>query len=87
MNVSIEPTVHKPGSSATRTTTLYDLMSEINAATCGPELADIMCDIQETAGNNRNSPVVEKVRQMFESGQIRFMDIKNIKREYADWFI
>jgi len=87
MNVSSESTIHKPGSSSTRTTTLYDLMAEINAATCGPELGNIICDIQEPAGNNRNNPVAEKVAQMFESGQIRFMNIQDIKRKYADWLI
>jgi hypothetical protein len=87
MNVSSESTTHKPGSSSTRTTTLYDLMAEINASTCGTELGNIICDIQEPAGNSQNSPMAEKVARMFESGQIRFMNIQDVKRKYADWLI
>jgi len=87
MNLSSESTIHKPGSSSTRTTTLYTLITEINAATCGPELKNIICDIHEPAENNQNSPVAEKVAQMFESGQIRFTNNQDMKRKYADWLI
>lgn len=70
-----------------RTTTLYDLMSEINEATCGPEVKDILRDGQEPAGNDRTSRVVEKVAQMFASGQIRFMNSHDFKRKYSEWLL
>jgi len=87
MNISSESTNRKARSSSTRTTTLYDLMAEINASTCGPELGSAGCDIQEAAGGGRNSPVAQKVARMFESGQIRFMNIHDVKRKFADWLI
>jgi hypothetical protein len=87
MNISSESTIHNPASNSTRTTTLYDLMAEINASTCNPELGNIICDIQGPAGNKLTSPAVEKVSRMFESGQIKFMNIQDVKRKYADWLI
>jgi hypothetical protein len=87
MHVSSESTTHKPQSSSTRTTTLYDLMAEINASACGPELGNIIGGLQVPAGKSKNSPVAEKVARMFESGQIRFMNIQDVKRKYADWLI
>jgi hypothetical protein len=86
MNVSSEATAHKPKSRST-TTTLYDLIADINASMYGAESGNFICDIHETAGNNRNSQVAEKVAQMFESGQIRFMNDQDIRRKYADWLI
>ena len=67
MNVSSESTTHKPGTSSARTTTLYDLMAEINASSCSSELGNIIYDLQDTAGDNRNSLVAEEVARMFES--------------------
>jgi hypothetical protein len=87
MNVSSESTTHKTVSSSARTTTLYDLMVEINASTCGPESGNIICEFREPVENSRNRTIVEKVARMFESGQIRFMNIQDVKRKYAEWLI
>ncbi len=83
MNVSSESTTHKPGSSSTRTTTLYDLMADINASSWSSELGNSTCDLQEFVGDNRNSQVAEEVARMFETGQIRFLNIQDVKRKYA----
>ena len=44
MNASSESITNKSKSSSTRTTTLYDLMAEINASSSGSELGNSKCD-------------------------------------------
>jgi hypothetical protein len=85
MNVSSESITHKPGLSSTRTTTLYDLMAEINASKRSSKLGNSICDLQESAGDSRNAQVAQEVARMFESGQIRFLNIQDVKRKYASW--
>jgi len=75
----------KHGSSTTRTTTLYDLMEEIDAQQISPQKDPGSYTIKEPAENGRFSPVAEKVFQMFESGQIRFKNLQDVKRKYAGW--
>jgi hypothetical protein len=87
MNVSSESIIQKPGSRSTRTTTLYDLMAEINASTCGAELGNSIFDLQAPMSDNQNSHIAKEVARMFESGQIRFLNINDVKKKYADWLI
>lgn len=85
MNSYTESSLGKDGSNTTRITTLYDLMEEINAEQISPQRDPGNYNIQEPMGNGRFSPVAEKVFQMFESGQIRFKNLQDVKRKYAGW--
>jgi len=85
MNPYTESSFGKHGSNTTRITTLYDLMEEIDAEQISPQRDPGSYTIQGPAGNGRLSPVAEKVFQMFESGQIRFKNLQDVKRKYAGW--
>jgi hypothetical protein len=85
MNSYMESSLGKDGSNGTRVTTLYDLMEEINAQQISLQKDPGSYSIQEPKGNGRFSPVAEKVFLMFESGQIRFKNLQDVKRKYAGW--
>ena len=87
MNVSDESTTHKPGSSSTRSTTLYDLMKEINAAQCSILRVPADYGLDREPDHDQMSEVVRIVYRMFETGRIRFMNIRDVKKNYADWLI
>ncbi len=85
MNSYTESSLGKDGSNTTRITTLYDLMEEINAEQISPQRDPGSYNIQEPSGKGQFSPAAEKVFQMFESGQIRFKNLQDVKRKYAGW--
>ncbi len=87
MNMPNESTPHKPGSSSTKLTTLYDLMEEINAAQCSILRVPADSDLDRKPDHEQMSDVVRIVYRMFETGRIRFMNIQDIKRNYAAWLI
>ncbi|HVN71875.1 MAG TPA: hypothetical protein VMU10_07635 [Desulfomonilia bacterium] len=86
MNAGNTARTYEGGLNVSKITTLYDLMEEINAKQLSPN--------KEHSGylntywvEAQFSPVAEKVARMFESGQIRFKNLQDVKRKYADWFI
>ena len=85
MNSYAESNLGKVGSNTLKTTTLYDLMEEINAKQIGAQRDPDSYNIKDTSEKDRFSPVAEKVFQMFESGQIRFKNLQDVKRKYAGW--
>ena len=84
MNTCTESSTHKPESISTRMTTLYDLMEEINARQHSLQIENSKSQSEE---NDQSSLVAQRVAQLFESGRIRFKNLQDIKREYADWFV
>ena len=84
MNMCGESRTHEPKSISTRMTTLYDLMEEINARQHSLQIENPGSQSEE---NDQSNLVAQRVAQLFESGQIRFKNLQDIKREYADWIV
>ena len=84
MNTWTESKTHKPESISTRMTTLYDLMEEINER---ENCLRIGLPDSHSEENGQSSLVAQRVAQLFESGRIRFKNLQDIKREYADWIV
>ena len=84
MNTCTESRTHKPESISTRMTTLYDLMEEINER---ENCLRIGLPGSQSEENDQSSLVAQRVAQLFESGRIRFKNLQDIKREYADWIV
>jgi hypothetical protein len=84
MNTCTESRTHKPGSISTRMTTLYDLMEEIDER---ENCLRIGLSGNQSEENDQSSLVAQRVAQLFESGRIKFKNLKDIKREYADWIV
>jgi hypothetical protein len=68
-------------------TTLYDLITEIEAGQGNQPKADIGYDIDRPNKHGQTGSVIERVAHMFESGQIKFRNTQDIKRKYAELFI
>jgi hypothetical protein len=75
------------GMSATRLTTLYDLMAEMTPAKDDPGRNHGGPDTRETAEAGRISSVAEQVARMFASGRITFQNPTSVKRTCAELFI
>jgi len=84
MNMCGESRTHEPESISTRLTTLYDLMEEINER---ENCLRIGLPRSQSEENDQSSLVAQRVAKMFESGRIRFKNLQDIKREYADWIV
>jgi len=83
MNAGNAARTYETGSRSIKITTLYDLMEEIDTRHQISEGGQT----DQQGVNTRISPVAIKVAHMFASGQIRFKNIQDVKRKYADWFI
>jgi hypothetical protein len=69
-------------------TTLYDLMTVIDSQQDNQSRADMgYYDVQRPNKHGHTGYVVERVALMFESGQIRFRNNQDFKRNYAELFI
>lgn len=87
MSMSQESNKSNQGLSYQSVTTLYDLMEEINA---DHELAgrvSARSGTRPTIDYDHSSEVAHVISWMFETGQIRFMNIQNVKRHYADLLV
>ncbi len=87
MNMSSEARLHEDKLNSRRTTTLYDLIEEINMKQADPQWKQADNVRTSHVGNTQFSPVAVKVAEMFESGQIKFKNIQEIRQKYADWFV
>jgi hypothetical protein len=83
-SVSGSPNLEKD---STIITTLYDLLTDIDARQGNQPLVGIDSDVQCPDKHDHTSYVIERVAHMFESGQIKFRNTRNIKRKYAELFI
>jgi hypothetical protein len=61
-----------------RTTTLYDLLNELNTKFFGPQWEHITYTSKEPLEDGHLSLAAQKVNQMFESGQIKFKKSQSI---------
>ncbi len=77
---------HYSESASSITTTLYDLMTLIDIQQSGRTRPDISPDAQRPDKHGHSDPVTERVTLMFESGQIRFRNPRDFKRNYAELF-
>jgi hypothetical protein len=77
----------KPEPASTIITTLYDLITEIDAKQGNMTRADTGYYAQRPDQHGHTGSVIEKVAHMFESGQIKFMHGQDIKRKYAELLI
>jgi hypothetical protein len=73
-------------SASSITTTLYDLMTLIDAQQSGKSRPGIGPDAQRPDTHGHSDTVTERVTLMFESGQIRFRNPRDFKKNYAEFF-
>lgn len=88
MNRLHESRSHVSQPSSVVITTLFDLITEIDARQgnqfTGSE-AGLGVQMLDSPGDN--SSVIEQVSHMFDTGQIRFWNARDIKRKYAELFV
>ena len=87
MNTLNESGSHSSEPASTIITTLYDIMTGIDAQQGNQARADIGYDVQRPNKQCHTSSVIERVAHMFESGQIKFRNPQDFKRNYAELFI
>lgn len=63
-----------------KSTTLYDLLDDINKEFFGPEWEQIHHQSKESMEEGHNSLAAEKVVKMFEDGRIRFQNPQKVQR-------
>jgi hypothetical protein len=87
MNTLNESGSHSTEPAPTIITTLYDLMTVICAQQGDQTRADIGYDVQRPNKQCHTNSVIERVAHMFESGQIKFRNTRDFKRNYAELFM
>jgi hypothetical protein len=87
MNSLNESGSHNSLSSSTITTTLYDLMTVIDAQQNNKPRPDFSHDAHRPNNHGHTGSVIERVALMFEAGQIRFRNTRDFKKNYAELFI
>ena len=70
--------------STEKSTTLYDLLDNINTKYFGPEWDQLHCHGKESMEEGQYSLAAEKVVKMFEDGQIRFKDPLKIQKYFLE---
>jgi hypothetical protein len=86
MSMSQGSNIGNQGLSRPSITTLYDLMEEINAVH-QLEGAAAGSGTPPTIDYDHPSEIAQAISRMFETGQIRFMNVQNVKRHYADLLV
>jgi hypothetical protein len=67
-------------------TTLYDLITVIDARQGNQAKSETVQNVQMPDSHGHTSSVTERLSHMFDTGQIKFWNARDIKRKYAELF-